>query len=145
MPHVGGRRGMKQRRGQRRRTPFKQSGVTARRKGGKVRRRRAAGGRAMSGINGNTPQRKRSHRRRRVIRKPTRGRNLKVGRPGMGPVSARRNYQVGGLTGGHWCYYGTRTPWTGKVLTHNGVSYGVGSDGVMAGDSPRLGSCDGNT
>ena len=75
----------------------------------------------------------------------------------------RRNFQTGGHThnqqyhmypththmvnnNGEWletCHYGTTTPWTGKVLMQNGIAYGVGQDGVMAGDSPRLGSCDG--
>ena len=52
------------------------------------------------------------------------------------------NYQHGGMAGGY-CHYGTKTRWSGKVLMQNGIAYGVGPDGVMAGDSPRLGSCDG--
>lgn len=66
-------------------------------------------------------------------------------RPGI-PLST---YQEGGQIGngngsrGGLCLYGTKTRWSGKILMRGDTPYGVGNDGVMAGDSERLGTCNG--
>ena len=77
--------------------------------------------------------------------RPGQGMGMRRPRPTGGDFGGPGgSYQHGGMVGrGGYCHYGTKTRWSGKVLMQNGIAYGVGPDGVMAGDSPRLGSCDG--